>query len=116
MSKYDYNYNGLENYCYPGTDVLINKLNIRDDIQLSKAERDITKPAWRVMRNIVVCYPSLFTPHSSLLIVTCPLVFFFLLFSLFFCFTSSLSLAFFLFSFFFIVFGFLGKFGKFGQI
>jgi len=43
MSEYSYSYQGDENYCYPGTDILINKLNIKDDEQLSKAERDITR-------------------------------------------------------------------------
>jgi cell filamentation protein len=43
MSEYDYSYHGFENYCYPGTDILINKLNIRDDDHLSIAERDITR-------------------------------------------------------------------------
>jgi cell filamentation protein len=43
MDEYNYSYQGLENYCYPNTDVLINKLNIKDDDQLSKAERDITR-------------------------------------------------------------------------
>ena len=38
----NYSYNGSENYCYPNTDVLINKLNIRNDEELSIAERDIT--------------------------------------------------------------------------
>jgi len=37
----NYRYNGSENHCYPSTDVLINKLNIRDDEELSIAERDI---------------------------------------------------------------------------
>ena len=43
MSEYNYGYHGFENYCYPESDVLINKLNIRNDEQLSKAERDITR-------------------------------------------------------------------------
>jgi len=43
VNEYNYSYHGLENYCYPGTDILINKLNIRDDNQLSIAERDITR-------------------------------------------------------------------------
>jgi cell filamentation protein len=43
MDEYNYSYHGFENYCYPGTDVLINKLNIMDDKQLSIAERDITR-------------------------------------------------------------------------
>jgi cell filamentation protein len=43
MEKYEYSYHGIESYCYPDTDILINKLDIRDDEQLSKAERDITR-------------------------------------------------------------------------
>jgi cell filamentation protein len=42
MKKYDYTYNGTEDYCYPGTDVLKNKLGIRDDGDLTIAEREIT--------------------------------------------------------------------------
>jgi cell filamentation protein len=42
MEKYDYTYNGSENYCYPGTDVLKNKLGIRNDNDLTIAEREIT--------------------------------------------------------------------------
>jgi cell filamentation protein len=43
MNEYNYNYHGIENYCYPNTDILINKLNIKNDESLSKAERDITR-------------------------------------------------------------------------
>jgi cell filamentation protein len=42
MQKYGYTYEGSENYCYPETDVLINKLGIRDDNALITAEREIT--------------------------------------------------------------------------
>jgi len=42
MAKYDYSYHGMEDYCYPGTDVLKNKLNIKDDNALTVAERRIT--------------------------------------------------------------------------
>jgi len=42
MEKYDYTYDGSESYCYPGTDVLKNKLGIRDDNALTIAEREIT--------------------------------------------------------------------------
>ena len=38
----NYIYNGSENYCYKNTNVLINKLNIKNDDELSIAERDIT--------------------------------------------------------------------------
>jgi cell filamentation protein len=41
MSKYDYSYQGSEGYCYPGTNVLINKLGIRDEANLIVAEREI---------------------------------------------------------------------------
>jgi cell filamentation protein len=37
-----YSYHGSENYCYPNTNVLINKLNIKNDEELSIAERDLT--------------------------------------------------------------------------
>ena len=43
MDEYSYSYIGIGNYCYPGTDILINKLNIKDDEQLFRAERDITR-------------------------------------------------------------------------
>ena len=43
MDDYNYSYNGTESYFYPGTKVLINKLNIRYDKLLSVAERDITR-------------------------------------------------------------------------
>jgi cell filamentation protein len=42
MGKYDYTYQGSEGYCYSGTDVLKNKLGIRDDEALTAAEREIT--------------------------------------------------------------------------
>ena len=42
MEKYDYTYEGSENYCYPETSVLKNKLGIRDDNALIIAEREIT--------------------------------------------------------------------------
>ena len=42
MKKYDYTYNGSEGYCYPGTDVLINKLGIKNENTLTIAEREIT--------------------------------------------------------------------------
>jgi cell filamentation protein len=42
MEKYDYTYEGSESYCYPGTNVLKNKLSIRDDNALTIAEREIT--------------------------------------------------------------------------
>jgi cell filamentation protein len=42
MEKYDYTYEGAEDYCYPETDVLKNKLGIKDDNALTIAEREIT--------------------------------------------------------------------------
>ena len=42
MEKYDYTYNGSEGYCYPGTDILINKLGIKNEEDLTIAEREIT--------------------------------------------------------------------------
>ncbi len=42
MKKYNYIYEGSEGYCYPGTDILRNKLNIKDDKALTTAEREIT--------------------------------------------------------------------------
>ena len=42
MKDYDYTYSGSEGYCYPGTDVLINKLKIKGDNALTIAEREIT--------------------------------------------------------------------------
>jgi cell filamentation protein len=42
MEKYEYAYEGSESYCYPGTNVLRNKLGIRDDNALAIAEKEIT--------------------------------------------------------------------------
>ena len=42
MSEENYTYSGREEYCYPGTDVLKNKLGIRDDNALTTAEKEIT--------------------------------------------------------------------------
>jgi cell filamentation protein len=42
MKKNNYTYDGTESYCYPGTNVLKNKLGIRDDDALTIAEREIT--------------------------------------------------------------------------
>ena len=41
MNNYDYR--GTEDYYYPGTKILINKLNIKNDEQLSVTERKITR-------------------------------------------------------------------------
>jgi cell filamentation protein len=40
--EYDYCYSSPDPYCYPGTGVLINKLNITDGATLFEAERRIT--------------------------------------------------------------------------
>lgn len=42
LRKHDYEYEFDSYYCYPGSNVLINKLNITDEQLLEKAERDIT--------------------------------------------------------------------------
>jgi cell filamentation protein len=42
MEKYNYIYEGSENYCYPETNILKNKLGIRDNDALTIAEREIT--------------------------------------------------------------------------
>ena len=39
-SKYNYFYERTSNYCYPDSDVLINKLDIHDETELFKAERE----------------------------------------------------------------------------
>ena len=40
-NKYKYTYEKTADYCYEGTDILINKLNITDDIDLFNAEREL---------------------------------------------------------------------------
>ena len=40
-NKYKYTYERTTNYCYKGTDVLINKLNITNDEDLFNAEREL---------------------------------------------------------------------------
>ena len=42
LDNYGYTYSADENYCYPNSAVLVNKLNIRDGTQLASVERDIT--------------------------------------------------------------------------
>jgi cell filamentation protein len=42
MSEYDYEYEWDDKYCYPGSFVLRNKLNILDARTLAEAEREIT--------------------------------------------------------------------------
>ena len=41
-SKYNYSYTGDEKYCYPGTNILRNKRNIKDSNILSHFERTMT--------------------------------------------------------------------------
>ena len=41
-SKYDVNTTAQSLYCYPESDVLINKLNIRNNDELKRAEEEIT--------------------------------------------------------------------------
>ena len=36
-SKYNYSFERTANYCYPGSDVLINKINIKTDKELYDA-------------------------------------------------------------------------------
>jgi cell filamentation protein len=54
MEKYDYTYGGSEGYCYPGTDVLINKLGIRDNNALTIAEREITSIKLLMLYNMPI--------------------------------------------------------------
>jgi cell filamentation protein len=54
MEKYDYTYKGSEGYCYPGTDVLINKLGIKDDNALTIAEREITSLKLLMLYNMPI--------------------------------------------------------------
>jgi cell filamentation protein len=42
MTEYEYTYQGAENYCYPNTSVLRNKQGIRNDEDLTIAEREIS--------------------------------------------------------------------------
>ena len=39
-SKYSYSYERTANYCYPDSDVLINKLDIHDGKELFNVERE----------------------------------------------------------------------------
>ena len=54
MEKYDYSYNGTEGYCYPGTDVLKNKLGIKDNNALTIAEREITSIKLLMLYNMPI--------------------------------------------------------------
>jgi cell filamentation protein len=54
MEKYDYTYDDSEGYCYPGTDILKNKLGIRDDDALTTAEREITSIKLLMLYNMPI--------------------------------------------------------------
>jgi cell filamentation protein len=54
LEKYDYNYEGSEGYCYPGTTILINKLKIKNDDDLTAAEREITSLKLLMLYNMPV--------------------------------------------------------------
>jgi cell filamentation protein len=56
MSKYDYEYEYDPVYCYPGSDVLRNKMDIRDQDRLSKIERDISivRTPTRIQMNVII--------------------------------------------------------------
>ena len=41
MDKYKYSYEYSSNYCYPGSDVLINKLNIIDEILINNYKKEL---------------------------------------------------------------------------
>ena len=51
METYNYTYEGSEGYCYPGTNVLKNKLGIKDDNSLTNAEREITSIKMLILYN-----------------------------------------------------------------
>ena len=42
MQEYEYHYEGAKFYCYPDTNVLINKFHIKNDEELDEIERGIT--------------------------------------------------------------------------
>ena len=54
MEEYGYTYKGLEGYCYPETNVLKNKLGIRDNEALTIAEREITSLKLLMLYNIPI--------------------------------------------------------------
>ena len=54
MEKYEYVYKGAEGYFYPGTNVLINKLNIKDDNALTIAEKEITSIKLLMLNNMPI--------------------------------------------------------------
>jgi cell filamentation protein len=54
MEKYNYTYQGSEEYCYPETNILQNKLGIRDDDALTIAEREITSLKLLMLYNVPI--------------------------------------------------------------
>ena len=52
MEKYDYKYEDTVGYCYPGTNVLKNKLGIKDDVSLTIAEKEITSLKLLILYNM----------------------------------------------------------------
>jgi cell filamentation protein len=54
MEKYDYTYQGSEEYCYPGINILRNKLCIRDDDALTITEREITSLKLLMLYNVPI--------------------------------------------------------------
>lgn len=41
VDKYKYTYENNSDYCYPNTDILVNKLSIEDDKDLYVAEQEL---------------------------------------------------------------------------
>ncbi|AEF84631.1 Fic protein family [Treponema primitia ZAS-2] len=54
MEEYNYTYKGSEDYCYPGTSILKNKLGLKEDSILLKAEREITSIKLLMLYNMPV--------------------------------------------------------------
>jgi cell filamentation protein len=54
MEKYDYTYQDTEGYCYPETNVLRNKLGIKDEDALTVAEREITSLKLLMIHNMPI--------------------------------------------------------------
>jgi fido (protein-threonine AMPylation protein) len=50
----NYTYKGSERYCYPATSVLQNKLGIKDERVLLKAEREITSIKLLMPHNVPI--------------------------------------------------------------
>ena len=57
MEKYDYSYEYPDDYCYHGTDVLKNKLGIKNDDALVIAEREITSLKILKLYNMPIIEP-----------------------------------------------------------